>query len=675
MALGVRGFNPIWSEIDLTGNLFDDTFYMFVLENTIPYIPAGVWHDPDMNVIWTNPIQFLANGTLPVDIFFLSEKVYRLEFRKGPDQSYPLIYEVNDYIAGEGGATPIDNVSLATSNQITNPQFSLVNFNTTFTLTGATNPDPIEIAPGWFLVLAGTGSVTATQLSLDNTDTNPSNAPYALRLALSGWNSGEVYLRQRFQQNGMLWANKTVASAITARIPAPGAFQPISATLVDSNLAPLGVVLDSTLVVNTFTEFTGHANLGATTNTDDPPAAYIEYRLALPSTVTIDISSIQLIAEDLELEPSFEQDSIERQIDHTFHYYKPLLEYKPISSYLVGWDFPLNPAQPLGYSIAAQAVGANKSYYSWDQTILFQSANSGITVSRAVQTNYLQLLAAVDTKMAVIQYLSDSEAKKILVQCVLGGVSVNVSMISTVAQTMTVSLWWNASVIGTGMTSNNSLVSALDANGYPTVTAGWTEITRDSLGKSEFDSLTGQLFLSQDFSNFFDAAAYQTGVSFAIVVGCSTVVAGNAIAFESISLVPGKIPTIPAPKTFNQTLLECQYYYQKSFLIGTVPAQSAGNNTGESYGVQGGGVGPDSGGPVIRFPTSMRATPNIVLYNPAAANGQIRNVTIGADWNGTTTASTITTQGFATAGTTNAGSSAGNRSAIHWAADARLGII
>ena len=120
MALGIRGANPIWSEVDLQGKLFDDTFYLFVLENTIPYIPATVYHDPDLNVPWTNPIRFLANGTLPVDIYFESDVVYRLEFRQGPTQQYPLIYEVDNYVAGAGGSTPVDTVAFTSSNQITN---------------------------------------------------------------------------------------------------------------------------------------------------------------------------------------------------------------------------------------------------------------------------------------------------------------------------------------------------------------------------------------------------------------------------------------------------------------------------------------------------------------------------------------------------------------------------
>lgn len=342
MALGIRGANPIWAEFDLQGNLFDDTFWMFVLENTIPYIPAKVYHDPDLNTEWTNPIQFLGNGTLPNDIYFESEKVYRLEFRQGPTQSDPLIYEVNNYIAGSGGSTPVDTVAFASSNQVTNPQFALINFGTpaspTFSLS-ATNPDPIELAPGWTLELAGTGTVTLTQVPLNNANSNPSNAPYALRLTLNGWTNDSVVLRQRFQQNGMLWANKIVSSAITARLD--GSPQSITATLVDSNSALLATVLTPTPVNEEWNEFADYGELPATSNPNTPPAAYIDYRLQLPSNIDIYISSIQLVVQDLPLKPSFEQDSINRQIDHTYNTAYPIVPVGGVIDF-AGFTVPLH---------------------------------------------------------------------------------------------------------------------------------------------------------------------------------------------------------------------------------------------------------------------------------------------------------------------------------------------
>jgi hypothetical protein len=322
MPLGIRGFNPIWFEVDLQGKLFDDTFYLFVLENTIPYMPATVYHDPDLNTPWTQPIRFLANGTLPVDIYFESDVVYRLEFRQGPTQQYPLIYEVDNYVAGTGGSAPVDTVAFASSNEITNPQFALMNLQNPVTISG-TDPAPIELAPGWTLLLAGTGTVTITQVPLNNSNSNPSNAPYALRLTMNGWTSGSAMLRQRFIQNGMLWANKIVSTAITAQVN--GTTQTISANLVDSNNSVVANVLPLTSVNEAWNEYTGHAQLPATTNPDVPPSAYLDYLLLLPSNIDIYTTSVQLVVQDLPVEPSFDQDSINRQIDHTYNTAYPIV--------------------------------------------------------------------------------------------------------------------------------------------------------------------------------------------------------------------------------------------------------------------------------------------------------------------------------------------------------------
>lgn len=353
MALGVRGANPIWLLDDLSGNLFDSTFWMYVLENTLPYVPAPVYHYPDLTGPWTNPIQFLANGTLPVDIYFESDKVYRLEFRQNnglqpPSQSDPLIYEVNNYVAGSGGSTPVDTLAFSSTNQVTNPQFSLINFVSPYTLS-ATNPDPIDIGPGWVLELAGTGTVTVYQVPLNDSNINPSNAPYALRMVLSGWNDGGVKLRQRFQQNGMLWANKVVSSTITTRIE--GLPQQISAILVDSMGTTLGTVLALTGINGDWNQFTGHWPLPNTTNTDTPPSAYIDYQLLLPSNADIYVTSIQLVVQDLPVEPKFDQDSIDRQIDHTYHYAYPIVPIGTVIDYY-GFGTPSNYLSCSGQSLS-----------------------------------------------------------------------------------------------------------------------------------------------------------------------------------------------------------------------------------------------------------------------------------------------------------------------------------
>jgi len=338
MALGVRGSNPIWSEVDLQGKQFDDTFYLFVLENDIPYQPATIFHDADMNVPWTQPIQFLGNGTLPVDMYFQPDAVYRLEFRQGNTQQAPLIYEVDNYSPGGGGAAPVDSLAFSTSNEITNPQFALFNLNSPAVIAG-TDPAPIVIAPGWELVVAGTGTVTINQVALNNTNINPANSPYALRLTLADWTPDTVVLRQRFRQNGMLWANKIVSSAVSAFLT--GAPQFISATLVDSNGSVLGTVLPSSAVNESWAEYTGYAQLTDTTNPNVPPAAYVDYLLHLPSNIDIYLTSFQLVAQDLPVQPSFEQDSIQRQIDHTYNTAYPIVPVGAIIDF-AGVNVPLH---------------------------------------------------------------------------------------------------------------------------------------------------------------------------------------------------------------------------------------------------------------------------------------------------------------------------------------------
>ncbi len=340
MSLGIRGSNPIWVLVNLAGKLFDDTYYMWVLDNQIPYIPATVYQDPDLNTPWSDPIQFLGNGTLPDNVYFQSGVVYRLEFRQHiglgpPTQQDPLIDLVENYIAGAGGSTPIDTVAFASSNQITNPQFALIDFTTPFTYTGAATSLPIsgliQIGPGWFLELAGSGTVTLTQVPLTSANPNPSNAPYALEITLSGWSDNSVFLRQRFYQNGLLWANQIVSTTITAAVN--GSNEVISANLVDSLGSTLGQVLPLTTVDEGFNEFTGYAQLGPSTDTDTPPAAYIDYKLALPSDIDIYVTSIQLVVQDLPLEPNFEQDSINRQIDHTYHDAYPIIPVGAVIDY------------------------------------------------------------------------------------------------------------------------------------------------------------------------------------------------------------------------------------------------------------------------------------------------------------------------------------------------------
>lgn len=320
----IRGSNPVWFEVDLTAHAFDDTFYLFILENEIPYIPETVWQDPFGNVVWDNPIQFLANGTLPNNIYFDAGVVYRLEFRQGNTQSDPLIYLVENYVPGTDGSTPVDEVAFSTDNQITNPQFALINFVSPTLSLSSISTQVIQVAPGWFLNLTGSGNVILTQVPINSTIVDPSNASWALQIQLTGsWT--KAYLSQRFIQNGVLWANTFVSSSIMAMADLTSISpQQISTSLVDSqgNVTPL---LASTSLTGTFNNYPDVVQLGNSIDTQLPPAAYIEYQLTLPNTCNLTISSIQLISSDTEVEFPYEQTTINRQIDHTYNTAYPIV--------------------------------------------------------------------------------------------------------------------------------------------------------------------------------------------------------------------------------------------------------------------------------------------------------------------------------------------------------------
>ena len=289
----------------------------------------------------------------------------------------------------------------------------MVNFpaSGSFSLIGATNPAPIEIAPGWFLTLSGTGNVTVKQVPLNDSVglVNPTNAPYALEIITSGWTNQPI-LSQRFFQNGMNWAGKYIASSFTAL--AQGTTPTVTSRLVASNGAPIAV-LENVTLTNVFTEYPAFVLLPATSNPNLPPMAYIDYQLLLPTTGDVFVTSFQIVASDNAENVPYEQDSINRQQDYLSHYYKPKLAYMPIPSYLVGWDFPLNPTQALGPTVPLQALGANTSFYAWDQTIVYQSITNGVSVSRAANGG-LTLTSNAAGQVALIQYLEQTVARKIL---------------------------------------------------------------------------------------------------------------------------------------------------------------------------------------------------------------------------------------------------------------------
>lgn len=478
-------------------------------------------------------------------------------------------------------------------NQIENPQFVDVfvpsSLTTTFSVTGTATET--VIAPDWTLVTNGAGTISITQENITDI-LIPSGAPFALRIQGSAGVTS-VKLRQRISNSPRMFANGANPVYVSANMVAKS-FNPAAVNLimdyVPSSGATINLINASTNASLTYSTLQGATATITTTNAQGGVAGYVDIVITIPSNTEVAITSLQVVTvANSTSTAEFVQESTPRQIDHLFSYYKTPIFYKPIPSYLTAWDFPLNPAQffavggnPTG--VPAQAVGANKSYYAWDQTILFQTANSAFTVTKSA-VPAMQITAAVaSSQVAMIQYLDGTKASEIILESFRSGLSVNVRMESTVAQNLTVSLWYTTGAIP-DMNTYNSLVATLGTNGKPATFNGtWVEIGRGILGDATFTTAGGSLrdyaFNGWKTANEIDN---QSATYFAIVVGSNAITSTNVLQVQSISLVPGSIPTIPAPQTADEVLRECQYYYESSFRSTTDIAAGSGINARSDY--------------------------------------------------------------------------------------------
>ncbi len=168
-------------------------------------------------------------------------------------------------------------------------------------------------------------------------------------------------------------------------------------------------------------------------------------------------------------------------------------------------------------------------------------------------------------------------------------------------------------------------------------------------------------------TTFVMPAGAANGVEFQIR-NTTGLVAGETFDIQAIKFEESPIATDfqdPAP---DNNLFACQRYYRKSFVAGTAPAQNAGVS-GATVSVQAIAGAVAQQFKAITFSPPMWKAPTVTLYNPSAANAQIRNTTTNADWTASAAAS-ITTNGMTINGTGAAGSAAGDNGAVHYTANA-----
>lgn len=557
-------------------------------------------------------------------------------------------------------------------NVLTNPQFAEVSFGSGlygspgvdgtygFAVSGTGTSTPI--APSWKLVTSGSGTVTLQQKVISGTTNSLSQAETGLSISV-GAGITAISLVQEIEHSPRFLSTAFIAGYFEVASNTGVLQGPFTLNYRPSNS---GATVLQICQGNT----NSNSNLNAVkgTTTQSPPtiinpdgySGYIQIELVLPVTANVTVTSFQCIsvsAEDTTLE--FIPISTPQLNSQLFYYWQDALNYKPTKSFLVGWDFPLNPAQSMITDNSNAALhnpitfgGNNLSAYIWDQTILFQGTDASIDVSRSSTTNGLTLTmdsGATTTTAAIVQYLPAAIAREMLSQ----DLSISIQALNTGASIpCTVSLYYTTdaslpTIQAIPNAATYSLVSAVSSTGVPTVGGGgsygtWTQIPRSGLQNPSAFSVNGTAGQTFDFSGFNapNSTGDTTATYIAIVIGIGTMTysasANQSITFNYVSCVPGKIPTRPAPQTQDEVLRECRYYYETSYDVGIALATTFGASPFTAYLVPsilsaaGSGSMTLSAYPTqftIQYKEPKRAVPltgNISIYNYAL--GTIDNI-------------------------------------------------
>lgn len=531
----------------------------------------------------------------------------------------------------------------STDNELTNPQFVEVNFNsavgvtTTLSVTGSNTVTPI--APGWDLITSGTGTVQLTRLEPTAADivTNP---PYTLQILGSSGLGATIVLRQRLANTPSIFRSSTeispnyASATILARIVSGGTSSISMAYAPSTGSA-------TTLIASTSIPTDGDYHLIQDTvpipdqSNSAASSGYVDINITLPTSRTIALSSIQLVGTPDDTNIPFDEQPVARQKDHLFHYYEDATVHQPKSSLLTGWNFALNPWQ--FRSPSASNVATNE--YTADQTIIIQQAyvdsatGNNVQVGRASHTaNYAYQITAVTStnKTMVLQYIDPATIRPYWGKTVSARVRASITKTAPNVADVTFKcrLMYRAGLPATIAQTNPVSAWAAADNAIPTLT-GWTFLPTDN---DATYTLSGTM-TDFDFNGFTlpasDNANMTLGIAFIMMSPMEESGTPDVINIEEISLVHNDFAISVQPETFDESLRKCQFHYEKSYAISVLPAANDANGI---YNISIGGESDGSTTTVyptrftIDFMETKRATPSMTIYTPT---GTVANISVG----------------------------------------------
>lgn len=479
----------------------------------------------------------------------------------------------------EGSITPGGSAA-SVENQIANSQFVDVLFNpdlgVTIEFDTAVSAAEYEIAPDWKLRVSSNaaGTIIVGRTALEGSLNVSTNPPFMLSVSPQGNSVSAISLVQRFPNNPDIWANQYIAGSITVT-SLDGINHSFEMQYAPSVALVPTVILTGASGSSGYATLSGTALLGPGTNTEDGDVGYDDIEIILPVSGNYALTSVQVFGTDsaATLVP-YQQETVNRQKDHLFHYYNPLIQQVPVPSILHGWDFRVNPAQ-WGSDIT---MGSVASEYLWDQLIGWQSVNNCLHAYRASPRALVLEHEAISGQIAIIQYLSGPQLRQLLsndFSVLMKGYTDRASGASG-----TVSFWYTTDASLPSQFSNLCLINTIDSHGKPaTFNGSWTELTRNYRGDARFtipyNSGADYQEIALEGWNNPGNTINRDAIFGAIVVGFESYSDFHNVVFESISVTPGLLARPYAPLDYVNTLNQLQHYYEKSYGPDIIPGTAS----------------------------------------------------------------------------------------------------
>lgn len=155
-----------------------------------------------------------------------------------------------------------------------------------------------------------------------------------------------------------------------------------------------------------------------------------------------------------------------------------------------------------------------------------------------------------------------------------------------------------------------------------------------------------------------------------VIVWTDAAAAQNVTLDFRAQLEVGLIATRFKKRFDADALMSLLQHFRKTFPAATAPAQNAGSTECIEFG-QVAGAGINQVCPWVQFGVLMIKVPTVTIYNPSAANAQVRNPTVALDWSATAV-SGAARHGFTMTATAPAGSTPGQYARFHYTAEAEI---